>query len=244
MASSKGGCGKTTVAVNLAAALAALGDDVLLCDLDPFGSASASLGRFTEGPSLGDVIFTRGRVTLAEAIRETSTARLALAPADARMVGLEEMLRREPEALRALLASVAGRFSTVVLDTAPTAGPLAVSALAVSVLAVLPCAVTVLDLERLPSALGTVAEARDRFSPSLTAAIVPNRLTPTNLSADILDQLRKAFGSAVTRTTIPQSVRIQEAPAYGVPVTTHDPHGVASVAFAALTREIKRRIPA
>lgn len=227
--------------MNLAAALAEAGEAVLLADLDPFGSASHSLGPLADGPTLADAIFTRGRVTVRETIRETSIPGLSLAPADERMFGVETALRSDPTALRPMFAPMAEAFSFLIFDTAPSAGPLAFAALVTAGHVLLPVTLSAPDVERLASSLGIIAEARDRYAPGLAASIVPNRTNPTRLCREILDALRSTYGAAVTRAEIPQSVRVQEAPSHGLPVTRHDPHGLAAESFRALAREIRRR---
>lgn len=241
----KGGSGKTTSAVNLAAALGELGESVLLLDLDPQASASAWLGVPDGGRGLLEVL-TDNR-SLVDLVVETGAAGVDLVPASSWLVGADRALAGEPGAEAVLRRAVSrlprSRWTYLLVDCPPSLGLLAVSALVACREVLVPVEARVMALAGLAGLVQTVERVRDRLNPELElAGIVACRVDArTRLSGEVVDRLRQRFGPLVFRSTVRESVRLAEAPSFHKPVTLYDPKGSGSADYRAVARELVRR---
>lgn len=243
--SQKGGSGKTTAAINLAAALGEQGTRVLVVDLDPQASASSWLGVHEDGRGLLDV-FT-GATTLGALVRDTAVENVALVPASSWLVGVDRALAGEPGAetiLRRAVAKLPARWDLLFFDCPPALGLLAVSALVAARSILVPVEASALGLAGLAGLLQTVETVRDRLNPALdVGAILASRVdTRTNLGRDVVEQLRQRFPTLVLQTTIRESVRLKEAWSFAQPITRYAPASSGAEDFRAAAAELVTRL--
>lgn len=241
----KGGSGKTTSAVNLAAAAGEASRRTLVIDLDPQASASTWLGITSEERGLLDV-FTEGRA-LGDLIQQTATPGVDLVPASPWLVGIERALAGEVGAellLRRAVAALPSRWELVLIDCPPSLGFLAVAALVACPEVLVPVEAHVMALSGLAALLGTVERVRERLHPELRlAAILPCRVTRTNLARDVVARLRDRFGDLVLHTVIRENVRLAEAPSFGQPITLYAPGSPGAEDYRAAAAELLARGP-
>jgi chromosome partitioning protein len=246
LANLKGGVGKTTTAVNLAAAFARGGLSSLLVDLDPQASATYSLGvgRDEAGTSVAEVL--TGKAEAAEAVQETAVPGLHLLPGSLRLAGLDMALARkqEPEnLLKKALGSVRRRFDVIVMDSPPGLSVLTVNALAAAEAFIVPVVPHRLDADSLAGFLSLVESSRDRIGRKaellgILLTMVDHR---TQVTDDVVAALRKQYGSRVFRTEIPVNVRLAEAPSQGRPIFDTESWSTGAAAYGALGGEVLRR---
>lgn len=241
----KGGSGKTTTAVNVAAALGERGVRVLVVDLDPQASASAWFGITEEGRGLLDV-FT-GDATLGSLVRETAVEHVSLVPASSWLVGADRAVAGEPGAetiFRRAVGRLSGAWDLVLLDCPPSLGFLSVSALVAAPSLLVPVEASAMGLAGLAGLLQTVERVRDRLNPALAVrAILACRVdTRTNLSRDVVDALRRRFPETVLTATIRESVRLREAWSFGQPITQYAPTSSGAEDYRAATAELLLRL--
>ncbi len=251
VANQKGGVGKTTTVVNLAASLAVDGHTTLLIDVDPQASATTGLGA-RPGESDGsmyDVLVDGCR--LDEVIQGTAVERLDLAPASRDLVGAEIELvnlpHREHRLLEAL-ASARARYEFILIDCPPSLGLLTLNALRAADSVLVPLQCEYYALEGLTALLDTVGRVRDTLNPRLALeGLVLTMFDGRNsLARQVHEEVRAHFGDQVFRTVIPRNVRISESPSHGRPVISYDPTSRGAVAYRALAREIAapaRQVP-
>lgn len=243
----KGGSGKTTTTVNLAAALGELGRRVLVVDLDPQASASAWLGVPNGGRALLDVLAEGA--PLEGAVRATDAPNVWLVPSSDRLGAAERALASEVGAEGVLREAFAGlepgRFDVVLVDCPPALGLLAVAALVACPELVVPVESRVMALQGLASLVQTVGKIR-RVNPALgvTGLLACRVDARTNLSRDVVAALRARFGPLVFRAVIRESVRLAEAPSYGQPITTYAPASSGAEDYRAAAVELLTRSPA
>jgi len=245
VANQKGGVGKTTTAVSLAACFADSGRQTLLVDLDPQCNATVALGGDREAhPSSYDCLI--GEVSVAEAARPAGPDNLWLVPASRDLAGAAVELPRiegSEVRLRERLGPVRERFDLALLDCPPTLGPVTVNALAAADRVIVPVQAEYLALEGLVQFLDTLALVRRDLNPALklSGVLITMHDERTRLSQDVEHELRTHFPDLVYRTVVPRSVRVAEAPSYGLAVNAHAPTSRGAVAYAALAEEIGER---
>ena len=245
IANQKGGVGKTTTTVNMGACVAATGRQTLLVDLDQQCNATVALGVERETrPSSYECL--TGQVSVAEAARPAGPDNLWVVPASRDLGGASVELPRiegSETRLREMLGPVRERFDCALLDCPPSLGPVTVNALVAADRVIIPVQAEYLALEGLVQFMDTLNLIRRELNPALvlTGVVITMADERTRLSQDVERELRQHFPDLIFRTVIPRSVRVAEAPSYGVPVVTHSPLSPGSTAYRELAQEVTER---
>jgi chromosome partitioning protein len=246
IANQKGGVGKTTTAINLAAALAEMDQDVLLVDMDPQGNASSGMGFPKDEVDVGLADVLLGMCDLRDVVRSTHVAHLDLLAATRDLVGTEvelfDMENRETR-LREALLRMPRAYDWVIVDCPPSLGLLTVNALAASHSVLIPLQAEYFAMEGLGALLGTIAAARQDLNPRLVreGVLITMSDTRLNLCRDVEAQAREVFGQEVFCTVVPRNVRLAEAPSHSRSIFDYDPSCRGAEAYRALARELVSR---
>ena len=245
IANQKGGVGKTTTAVNVAACIAEAGYETLLVDVDPQGNATIGLGVSRDGVrGLYDVLYEA--VPTIDAVRPTGVAHLSIVELDARPCGRDDgaPARAGSEGrLREVLEPLRERYAFMLLDCPPSLGPLTVNALVAADRVIVPVQTEYFALEGLAGLLDTLSLIQRELNPRLTVAgmLLTMHDNRTKLGQDVEREVREHFPSLVFDTVIPRNVRLGEAPSYGQPVIHYDPHCAGADAYFELAKEVAAR---
>jgi len=240
-ANQKGGVGKTTTAVNLAACLADEGIETLVIDFDPQGNATTGLGVDRRSVKIGSYEVLGG-LDPSEGVRATEIEHLSVLPSTIDLAGAEIELvaafARETK-LRTVLAGLRDRYAAILIDSPPSLGLLTINALVASDAVVVPIQCEYYALEGLGQLLRTLELVRDGLNPSLDVAGVVLTMydARTKLAEQVVAEVRRHFGDGVFRTVIPRSVRLSEAPGFGKPITRYDPSTRGAQAYRDLAKE-------
>ena len=248
----KGGVGKTTTSINLAASLGKLGKKVLLIDLDPQGNSTTGLGI-----NKGDIRFSvydvlNGTAPIKKALVKTKFENLSVLPATINLAGLDiELVEkgyqnaafRKNEQLRDGLASVKNNYEYIIIDCPPSLGLLTTNALVASDSVIIPVQCEFFALEGITQLLNTIIMTQTRLNPNLKIEGVLLTLldSRTNLGLEVVEEVRRFFKEKVFDTIIPRLIRLVEAPSHGEPINEYDPNSRAAEAYLNLAKEVLER---
>jgi len=248
IANEKGGTGKTTVAVNLGAALTIRGMKTLLLDLDPQGNASYMLSRITEDDPAMYSVLANGDVQLSSIIQSTGTENLDIAPSNLHLAGAEiqlaSMLGRENALKRKLTAEIINRYDFLLIDTSPSLGLLTINALNAADYVLIPVSCDFLSLVGLTLLFDTIRICQEQLGSHVgIVGLVANRYDRReNVSEEVLKSLRTQFNELLFDTVIRVNVRLKEAPSYRQTIFQYDPVCPGAKDHMALANELIRKL--
>lgn len=249
VANQKGGVGKTTTAINLATALAAIGEKVLIVDLDPQGNASTGLGVDRKDRAVSSYDVLTGEATIEEASVQTAVPGLAIVPSTLDLLGVEMEIASAPDrvlrlrnALRAT-SERANPFTYVLIDCPPSLNLLTLNSMAAADSVLVPLQCEFFALEGLSQLLETVQQVRGSINPQLEIQGIVLTMFDgrNNLANQVVQDVRAHMGEKVYETVIPRNVRVSEAPSYGKPAILYDLKCSGSQAYLQLASEVIRR---
>ena len=242
----KGGVGKTTTSINLSSAIANKGKRVLLIDLDPQGNTTSGLGVNKAEVSRGIYHVLCGESTVDQALMVTGNQNLKLVPASIDLAGAEvELLSRNKREfiLKEALEPIKNAFDYILIDCPPSLTVLTLNALTAANKVIVPIQCEFFALEGLGQLMNTVKLVKQHLNPELAVDGVVCTMfdSRTNLSAQVVQEVKKYFASKVYNTTIPRNIRLAEAPSYGLPIDKFDKYCPGSLAYARLAGEVIQR---
>ncbi len=247
IANQKGGVGKTTTAINLAAALAAKRKKTLLVDMDP--QANTTISFLQEGEVHGSIYeaLLDPKVPLEEVTHETAVPKLSLVPARISLAKLEGKLVGDFDShfrLRDRLESVRGDYDFIIIDTPPTLGIITVNALVAATHLLIPIQSSYYALEGTDDLLETLDKVKSRPNPAIQVlgVLITLHDKRTTLSRDVSDKIQEAFGDKVFKTVISKSIRLEESPAYKESIFSFAPHSSGAFEYYSLSEEVMSRV--
>ena len=246
IANQKGGVGKTTTAVNLAACLASSGHKTLLVDMDPQGNAGSGLGISKEAVEASVYLALMGHASAAELIVPTKVPNLSVLPSDSELAGAEiELVAWDDREyrLRKVLAPLRQSYEYLIVDCPPSLGLLTVNALAAADTVLVPIQTEYYALEGLGHLLNTIGLIHEHLNPALSIEGILLTMfdTRTNLSHQVAGEVTGHFGELVFDTVIPRNVRLSESPSFGKPITEYAAHSAGAQSYLALASEFLAR---
>lgn len=246
-ANQKGGVGKTTSAVNIAAAIGALGHSVLLCDLDPQGNATSGTGINKKAIQRSSYEALLGQCTPDSAVIKTKFKNLSVMPSTINLAGAEidliDVENRE-RCLDRVINGLTEKFDYVVIDCPPSLGMLTINALTCCDGVVIPMQCEYFALEGLSQLMITIKKVKQRFNKNLCimGILITMYNGRLNLSAQVVDELKKYYADKLFKTTIARNVKVSEAPSFGEPVIYYDKYSKGSLAYMDVAKELLDRI--
>ena len=243
----KGGIGKTTSAVTIAAAVAKSGKKVLLCDFDPQGNATSGVGISKKGTQLTSYDLLTGKADAKDTIIQTNFDNLWVMPTNIGLAGAEyELVTAEKRefVIRDALASIKDEFDYIMIDCPPSLGILTVGALSAADGVLIPMVCEYYALEGLSQLMLTIRQVKKRYNPALeiTGILLTMFDKRLNLTMQVKAELEKYYKDKLFETTIVRNVRLSEAPSYGMPVIYYDKSSKGAVAYTAVAKELTERI--
>ncbi len=245
IANQKGGVGKTTTAVNVSAIIAKKGKKVMLIDADPQGNATSGLGIDKEfETTLYDVLVNE--VDIKQTLQDTCIKNLKVCPSDMDLAGAEvelvSVMSREHR-LKDMLDEIKDEFDYIFIDCPPSLGIITLNAFTASDSILIPVQCEYYALEGLGQLLNTIALVKKHLNKSLEieGAVLTMYSIRTNLSNQVVREVKKHFGDAVFKTVIPRNIKLSEAPSYGMPISLYDPKSKGAKCYERLAREIIRK---
>lgn len=246
VANRKGGVGKTTTAVNVATAVAAVGKKVLVVDLDPQSNASTSFGVDKRNKTISSYQVIMGENTLSEAVMWTEIPNLSLVPASPDLAGAEVELinkTRREFSLRNAMTKTIDNYDYVIIDCPPSLSLITINALVAADAVIVPLQCEYLALEGMTDLIGNINLIKKHFNPKLElqGVVLTMYDSRNNLTQMVEEDVREFFGKKVYKTVIPRNVRVSEAPSHGKPVLLYDYKCLGSQAYISLAGEILKR---
>jgi chromosome partitioning protein len=248
IANQKGGVGKTTTAINLATALAAIGETVLIVDLDPQGNASTGLGIDRKNRTISSYDVLMQTASVDEAAVPTAVPNLSLIPSTLDLLGVEMEISNASDRATRLRKAFRGGvqaspFTYILIDCPPSLNLLTMNAMAAADSVLVPLQCEFFALEGLSQLLETVNQVRTALNPNLTIQGIVLTMFDgrNNLATQVVDDVRSFMGDKVYRTVIPRNVRVSEAPSYGIPAILYDLKCAGSQAYLQLASEVIQR---